>query len=147
MNQEETAQAVWDMLGLAVTGNISGAATMLQNVGMASDTSRMYGVCCALAEAGKQVLHQLYGNHAPRPGTPDMFILQELVPGATDEDPADAFALRFLTAWANDDRDTTFALYDAALNASDEEYVSSVGALLANVAGLCRLALKQKRSA
>jgi hypothetical protein len=147
MNQEETSQAVFDMIGLAVDGDISGAATLLQNVGMASDTHRMYGVCCALAEAGKHVLRQMYGDQAPCPGTPDMFVLQELVPGATDQDPPEAFALRFLTAWANNDRDTTLALYNAALKGSDDEYVSSVGALLAHVAGLCRLALKQKRSA
>lgn len=146
MNQEETTQAVWDMLGLAVGGDINGAATILQNVGMASDDHRMYGVCCGLAEAGKHVLHQLYGDQAPRPGTTDMFVMQELVPGATADDPPATFALRFLTAWANGDRATTLALFEAALSASDEEYVSSVGALLANVAGLCRLALKRKRA-
>ncbi|MEU0317086.1 hypothetical protein [Nocardioides sp. NPDC006273] len=146
MDHDETSQAVFDMLGKAVAGDICGAATALQTIGMASDNSRMYGVCCAIAEAGKHVLHQLYGEHAPRPGTPDMFVMQELVPGATADDPAEAFALRFLTAWANGDRATTLALFNAALDASDEEYVSSVGALLANVAGLCRLALKRKRA-
>lgn len=146
MNQEETAQAVWDMLGRAVAGDTCGAATALQSIGMASDTSRMYGVCCALAEAGKHVLRQMYGEQAPRPGTTDMFVMQELVPGATDDDPPAAFALRFLTAWSNGDQATTLALYEAAVNASDEEYVSSVGALLANVAGLCRLALDRKRA-
>jgi hypothetical protein len=146
MNEEETSQAVLGMLGLAVAGDVPGAATALQEIGMAGDTNRMFGVCCALAEAGRHVLHQLYGDQAPRPGTSDMFVLQELVPGATDQDPPKAFALRFLTAWANGDRATCMALYDAALEASDEEYVSSVAALLADVAGLCRLALKQKRA-
>jgi hypothetical protein len=146
MNQEETSQAVFEMLGLAVAGDVPGAATALQNIGMASDDHRMYGVCCALAEAGKHVLHQLYGDQAPRPGTSDMFVIQELIPGATAADPAEAFALRFLTAWANGDRVTTLALFNTALDASDDEYVSSVGALLANVAGLCRLALERKRA-
>ena len=145
MNEEETSQAVLDMLGLAVAGDTTGAATALQTLGVNSDTNLMYGVCCGLAEAGRLVLHQLYGNKAPRPGTNDMFVLQELVPGATDHDPPKAFALRFLTAWANSDRATTLALYNTALQASDEEYVSSVAALLADVAGLCRLALDQKR--
>lgn len=147
MTQEETAELVWQMLGQAVEGDTAGAATTLQTIGMAADDHRMYGVCCAIAAAGQQILHQLYGEHAPRPGTSDMYVLQELVPGAVTDDPAKGFALRFLTAYANGDTTTTLALFNTALNASDNEFCDSICALLAQVAGLARLALERKRSA
>ncbi|UZK54056.1 hypothetical protein NEH16_07745 [Streptomyces drozdowiczii] len=60
-----------------------------------------------------------------------------------EADPPKAFAVRFLTAYANGDHDTCLALFEAALHASDEQYVSSVCALLADVAGIYRLALKR----
>ena len=144
MTQEETAELVWQMLGQAVDGDTAGAATTLQTIGMNADDHRMYGVCCALASAGTQILHQVYGEHAPRPGTSDMYVFQELEHGAVNRDPAKAFAIRFLTAYANGDTQTTLALFNAALAASDEQYVSSTAALLANVAGLARLALEKR---
>lgn len=147
MDQHQTAELVWQMLGQAVDGDTAAAATTLQTIGMNADDHRMYGVCCALASAGQQILQQLYGEHAPRPGTSDMYVLEELVPGAVTDDPAKGFALRFLTAYANGDTTTTLALFNAALDASDDEFCDSICALLANVAGLARLALKQRRSA
>ncbi|MFG2763120.1 hypothetical protein [Streptomyces rubiginosohelvolus] len=141
MDQEKTGDLVFEAIAHAVAGNASEAATALMTIGQASDDNRMYGVCCAIASAGTHALGLVYGDRAPKPGTSDMYVLQELVPGATVDDPPKAFAMRFLTAYANGDTETCLALFDAALRSSDDEYVSSVCALLADVAGIYRLAL------
>ncbi|MBT2379006.1 hypothetical protein J7E90_17030 [Streptomyces sp. ISL-111] len=141
MDQQQTGDLVFEALAHAVDGNAAEAATALMTIGQASDNSVMYGVCCAIASAGTHALGLVYGDRAPKPGTTDMYVLQELEPGAIEADPPKAFAVRFLTAYANGDTDTCLALFDAALRASDDEYVSSVCALLADVAGIYRLAL------
>lgn len=141
MDQKQTGDRVFEALAQAVAGNASEAATALMTIGQTSDNNRMYGVCCAIASAGTHALGLVYGDRAPKPGTTDMYVLQELEPGAIEADPPKAFAVRFLTAYANGDTDTCLALFDAALRSSDDEYVSSVCALLADVAGIYRLAL------
>ncbi|MFB6696344.1 hypothetical protein [Streptomyces rubiginosohelvolus] len=141
MDQKQTGDLVFEALAHAVDGNASEAATALMTIGQASDDNRMYGVCCAIASAGTHALGLVYGDRAPKPGTTDMYVLQELEPGATEADPPKAFAVRFLTAYANGDTETCLALFEAALRSSDDEYVSSVCALLADVAGIYRLAL------
>ncbi|MCX4601182.1 hypothetical protein OG402_11855 [Streptomyces anulatus] len=141
MNQSETGDLVFEAIAQAVAGNASEAATALMTIGQNADTNLMYGVCCAIASAGTHALELVYGDRAPKHGTSDMYVLQELEPGAIGADPPKAFAVRFLTAYANGDTDTCLALFEAALRSSDDEYVSSVCALLADVAGIYRLAL------
>lgn len=142
MDQTQTGDLVFEALAHAVAGNADEAATTLMTIGQASDNSVMYGVCCAIASAGTHALGLVYGDQAPTPGT-GMYVLEELKPGAMEADPPKAFAVRFLTAYANGDTPTCLALFEAALHASDEQYVSSVCALLADVAGIYRLALKR----
>ncbi len=142
MDQTQTGDLVFEALAYAVDGNADAAATTLMKIGQASNNSVMYGVCCAIASAGTHALGLVYGDQAPTPGT-GMYVLEELKPGAMEADPPKAFAVRFLTAYANGDTPTCLALFEAALHASDEEYVSSVCALLADVAGIYRLALKR----
>ncbi|MFE9199961.1 hypothetical protein ACFYMH_28470 [Streptomyces albidoflavus] len=136
MNTDQTAEAVFEMLAHAVAGNTEQAAGLLESIGAQSDDHRMYGVCCALAEAGTQMLYKVFGEQPPE----HMWALQELSPGALAADPAKGFAVRFLIAYANGDRDTTLSLFQAALHADGDQYVDSVCALLAQVASLCRLA-------
>lgn len=144
MDDTATSQLAYDALARAVAGDAAGAATALQTIGQNSDEHRMYSVCCGFAEAGRLMLQRLYGDEAPTPGN-GMYVLDELVPGAAQQDPPKAFAMRFLVAHANGHADTTLALFKAAAAASDEEYVDSVCALLADVAGITRLALKETR--
>ncbi|MFF1958005.1 hypothetical protein ACFVWX_13565 [Streptomyces sp. NPDC058220] len=139
MDQAEASKLVFNALAHAVAGDSDAAATSLESLGTQSDNHQMYGVCCAIAEVGKRMMQRLFGEQP----TDSMVVLQELKPGAAMADPHRAFALRFLTAYANDDRDMTLALFDTALAAGGEQYVESVCALLAEVAGLCRLALAQ----
>jgi len=138
------ADLVWDALGRAVEGDTEGAAADLFTIGIEVDGNMMYGVCCAIAEAGHHILKRLYGDRAPRPGTDDMWRLMELEPGALLQDPVHAFSVRFLAAHANGDGPTAMALFNAALRAPDDLYVRSVCRLLADVAGLARLAIDKQ---
>lgn len=145
MDTEETSKLITSALAYAVAGDSHNAATTMQTIGEQSDAARMYGVCCALANVGKLSLQKIYGDQAPRPGSSELWGMEQLKPGALDSDPPKAFAARFLVAYANGDEDTCLALYDAAYKASDEEYVESIAALLADVAGITRLALDQQK--
>jgi hypothetical protein len=145
MDSHESVTLITEMIGHAIDGHADRAATLLQQIGVASDPSEMYGMCCAIAEVGKAALTKFYGDRAPDPARGDMWAMQELQPGAAVDDPAKGFSMRFLVAYANGDGASTVALYNTALGASDDEYVSSVAALLADVAGIARLALKDAR--
>ncbi|MEV6504849.1 hypothetical protein AB0M61_01845 [Streptomyces sp. NPDC051642] len=144
MDTETASRLVYEALAHGVAGDTEGAFNNLNTVCEEADQPRMYGVCCGLAEAGAHMLRKLYGERAPKSPEDGMFFLQELEPGAVGEDPAKAFSVRFLTAWANGDTDTTDALFSAATHASNEEYVDSVCALFADVVGICRLALDEQ---
>lgn len=131
MNQEQTAEAVWDLLGHAVEGRGDEAAQALVHIGSSVDANRMYGVCCALAEAGTFALKKLFAPAAF--AGPSMYGIHQLKHGT---DPAEMWGARFLVAYANGDRQMALALFEAALKASDEEYVVSVSQLVCTVAGV-----------
>jgi hypothetical protein len=145
LDRGEASKLAYDALCYMVAGDAEMAADLLTDLGTRADTSMMYGACCGLAEAGKIVLHKIYGEQAPRPGSSDMWVLEQLKPGTLDCDPVKAFSARFLVAYCNGDKDTTRALYETALNAGPDDYVASVCALLGDVAGICRLAIDPKR--
>lgn len=145
MDTDTASQLVYEALAHGVAGDTEGAFDKLNAVCTQADWPRMYGVCCGLAEAGAHMLRKIYGDQAPKTAADGMFIFQELQPGALADDPSKTFSMRFLTAWANGDRDTTHALFTAATKASDEEYVDSVCALFADVVGICRLALDEQK--
>lgn len=142
MDQSRLAEMTMDLICVALAGETDRAAATLQDIGMQTTHHEMYGVCCAIATAGVQALRKVYGaQYDPSGG--DLMVFEELTPGAMAEDPPKAWAMRFLVAYANDDTPSTLALFETALKASDEEYVSSVAALLVNVTGLLRLSLDE----
>lgn len=145
MDTDTASKLVFEALAHGVAGDTEGAFDKLNAVCEQADQPRMYGVCCGLAAAGAHMLRKIYGDQAPKTPDDGMFILQELEPGAASKDPAKAFSIRFLTAWANGDQDTTDALFTAATHASDEQYVDSVCALFADVVGITRLALDEQK--
>lgn len=145
MNSDTAANLIFEALAHAVAGNGDEAAHRLITIGAQSDTNQMYGVCCAIASAGEHMLCQIYGDRAPRPEHGEMWALQQMQPGALDDDPPKAFAARFLVAHCNRDTETALALFQAALESDDDQYVASVGALLATVAGISRLAIDEKK--
>jgi hypothetical protein len=146
VDTETASHLIFEALAHGVAGDTEGAFTKLNTVCEQADRPRMYGVCCALAEAGAHMLRKVYGDQAPKTPEDGMFVFQELQPGTLADDPAKAFSMRFLTAWANRDTDTTDALFTAATRASGEEYVDSVCALFADVVGITRLALDQQKT-
>lgn len=133
MTDEQATKAIWDMIGHAVEGRAEQAALLLMEIGQDSDSPRMYGVCCGIAEVGKQVLRKLYPAMVWGPSG-YMWAIKQL--GAGDGDPAETWAARFLVAWANNDTANTDALYRVAVDGTDDEYGSSICALLTTVAGL-----------
>jgi hypothetical protein len=146
MDKDRAASLIYEALAYAVAGEADKAATNLVTLGENCDDNEMYGTCCAIAEAGAFMLRKLYGDKAPTTPEEGMWVLQPLVPGAVDQDPAKAFSMRFLIATANGDRPTTLALFNAALHAGGDEYVDSVGSLLADVAGITRLVMDQQNA-
>ncbi|MFJ9029771.1 hypothetical protein ACIRQP_14805 [Streptomyces sp. NPDC102274] len=144
MDHDQLYPLVMTTIGHALDGNSTAAASSLMEIGQAVDENAMYGVCCAFAEVGKAALKKSYGDQAPDLNRGDMWAMATLKP--EEARPADVFATRFIVAYANDDRDATLALFQSALDASDDEYVSSTAALLATAAGLARLALDQAAS-
>lgn len=145
MNLDTTANLVFEALAHAVAGNADDAARHLITIGSQSDDNRMYGVCWAIASAGEHMLQRIYGDRAPHLEHGDMWVLQQLEPGSLDADAPKAFAARFLVAHCNADKETALALFQAALDSDGDEYVASVGALLAMVAGISRLAIAQNK--
>jgi hypothetical protein len=144
ISTEDASKLIYEALAHGVAGDGDTAIDKLNTVCEDADGPRMYGVCCALAEAGAHMLRRVYGDKAPKTPDDGMWIMQELRPGDTDNDPAKTFSMRFLIAWANGDQDTTDALFTAATHASNEQYIDSVCALFADVIGITRLAMDQK---
>lgn len=147
ISTEDASKLIFEALAHGVAGDGDTAIDKLNTVCEDADGPRMFGVCCALAEAGAHMLRRIYGDKAPKTPEDGMWVMQELQPGAMGDDPAKAFSMRFLIAWANDDRDTANALFTAATHASNEEYIDSVCALFADVIGITRLALDQDKPA
>lgn len=146
MSTEDASKLIFEALAHGVAGDGDTAINTLSSVCEEADRPRMYGVCCALAEAGSHMLRKIYGDQAPKTSEDGMFVFQELQPGSLADDPARTFSMRFLTAWANGDTDTTNALFTAATHASNEQYIDSVCALFADVIGITRLALDQQKT-
>lgn len=139
---QERGDLVMHIVADAIDGRSADAAAALVDLGATSTDTEMYGVCCGIAAVGVHCLQKIYDRQAADVVAGDMWALQELTPGTLGADPCAAFSLRFLIAYANQDGQTTLALFDAALDSDGDQYVTSVSKLLADVAGIARMALK-----
>lgn len=139
MNHERLYELTMRTISRAMDGDSHGATVAMMDIGQEGDWADVYGACCAFAEVGKAALKKIYGDRAPDPSRGDMWAMQFL--GSGPGDPAEVFACRFIIAYANDDKPQALALFRTALESSDEEYVSSVGQLLATAVSLSRTAL------
>jgi hypothetical protein len=142
MEHEKLLNLTMTAISRAMAGDSAGAASALIEIGQSDDPFDVFGACCAFAEVGKAALKKIYGDKAPDPSRGDMWAMQML--DAARSDPAEVFACRFIVAYANDDKEQAPALFRAALESSDDEYVTSVSQLLATAVSLSRTALEQK---
>lgn len=131
MNSRQTADAVHDVLAHALRGDTRASWDALIGIITTVTGHRMYGVCCVLAEAGTRALKKLYAPAAF--AGPSLYTLHQLQPAA---DAPNLWAARFVVAHANCDQAMTLALFETAVEASPEEFLDSVGALVTTVTGL-----------
>src|SRR5690554_5019115 len=110
MDRDQLGQPVIRAFNAAVDRDLSGVADALDAIGTTGDPFDMYAACCGFAEIGKGALKKIYGDRAPRPEQGDMWVIEEMQPGALSDDPPKAFAARFLIAYCNDDKKTAPAL-------------------------------------
>lgn len=142
MDRKRLAQLTMDALSFAILADADRATEALNEIGTSGDPFDMYSACCGFAEVAKRAMTKVFRDE-PNLAAGDMWVLEELKPGGLDDDPAKTFAVRFVVAYANDDKDTAPALYRAALEAGPEQFTESVCALLADAADLHRLSLRQ----
>ncbi|MEV0444976.1 hypothetical protein AB0I84_31475 [Streptomyces spectabilis] len=140
MNQDETAERVWESVGLWADGRRDEAMRELADLTEGQTLPELYGVACGLAAVAQAALTQMHGL---RPGaafwgvrTPD---------GASPEDTLAAeqlFTARFIAAFLNSDTDTTMALFVTVCTAPDPALLPAcLGTMLAATGGaVCALA-------
>lgn len=139
MDRDRLAQLTMDAVASAVEGNAERASDAMTAIGTSGDPFDMYAACCAFADVAKRAMVKATGTE-PNLAAGDMWAIVDLTPDQ-DHDPAETFAVRFLIAYANDDRETPPALYRAALEAGPDHFIASTCALLSNAAGLHRMAM------
>lgn len=144
MDHDRLYELTMRAIGCALESDAEGATDAMLEIGQNGTWQNVYGACCAFAEVGKAALIKFYGDKAPDTDRGDSWGMTILDPAKAD--PAEVFASRFIVAYANDDKDTAFALFRAALDSSAEEYVSSVAQLLATAASLANSALEHTRA-
>ncbi|WP_324787154.1 hypothetical protein [Streptomyces sp. H51] len=136
MDTPRRAHLVMQVLQHAIDSDHDRAMRLTGEIAAASTGSKMYGVCCAFAEAARQTLISLYGHPSPE----GLWALTAPDPADGPQHPAHAFSVRFITAFANGDMPTCQALYLAMANATAEDYAHSVTALIGVAAHLARVA-------
>jgi hypothetical protein len=142
VDEQELADLVMTALADAIEGDVDAAATAVCTIGERSGPGQfdVYAACCGFAGAAKQALVKLSGGKEPDASLGQMWGMQSL-PGA---DAAQLWAMRFIVAYCNDDKDQALALWRTVLNQTDEDYVASVAAVLSTAASLWRTFKEQK---
>jgi hypothetical protein len=139
MDRDLFTRLTMDAMAFTVLKDADRAIEALDQISESGDPFDMYVACCGFAEVAKRAMQTVLGE-TPDLSAGDMWILQEIEPGAMDADPVKTFSMRFMIAYANDDKDTTPALYRAALEAGPDQFAESVCQLLIDAADLHRLA-------
>ncbi|MGW1626309.1 hypothetical protein [Streptomyces sp. NPDC002172] len=139
MDTFRRSQLVLEMLRHAADGNPHETMRVLGDIARACDGQQMYGVCCGIADAARQSLTNLFGHPSPEG-------LWAMAAGDPDEGcqhPAHTFALRFVAAYVNGDKEICGALYLAAYRASPADFGHSVTALIGLAGYLARAAIEE----
>lgn len=131
MEREEMKRLAMDALQHTVNGEPEAAATIVNTLASTGDSSDLYGACCGWAGSAEVALEHIHGK--PNGG---MWSVDAIQSDAVGVGPEQAFALRFIAAYANDDPATTEALFLAAANADGDQTTSSLACLLQTAADL-----------
>lgn len=138
MDDNELAEHVMVALAAAIDNDDHGCCGALAAIHATGDPHDMYRACCGFAEAARGAMVRLYGR-SPDLEAGDMWAAVPLAPQVAEEaDPAALFSMRFTIAYANDDKDNTPALFQAALDSG--RYPESVMSLVLDAANLTVLA-------
>lgn len=121
MELEEVKRFSLAALQYAVDGRYEIAATIVNAVALNGTGHSLYAACCTWAGSAEVALERVHGPIG------DNVWSFTADPG---DGPAETFARRFITAYGNDDPDTTVALFRAAAAAGDEQFSASLSALL-----------------
>jgi hypothetical protein len=105
MNRDEAKRLTLDALQHTLDGNFDRASENVATLFDTKDPSILYLAC-------------------------GEWTLADVHPDGLGSDPAETFALRFITAYCNGDWPTTAALFSAAVRAEGEQLAKSMAALL-----------------
>jgi hypothetical protein len=130
---------VQEILRHTLEGRPALAQSLVDVVVEHGDTADLYGLCCAAADTAQTALLTLFpqaaaGKAGDRWQLP-LGMAQDLA-----ADPHRLFALRFVTAYLNQDTAMAVALFQAAEAAGGQDRLESVCALLAHVRALTQRA-------
>lgn len=142
MTDEEAEDIIHEMIGEAAFGDSEKAGELLRKLGMSHTSAEMFVVCATIAEYGAAGLRHAAGDAVL--GGAVMVVPRSLPPEMVAEHPAEAFAERFIAAWANGDHEMCQDLFVASLELTDQQHVDGVAALVSLSAHLTRKEYEEK---
>jgi hypothetical protein len=125
MTQDEAKRLTLDALQHTLDGDLDRASRNVTILFEAKDPSILYLACGGWAGSAETALERIHGERPEGEWT-----LADVHPGGLGSDPAETFALRFITAYCNSDWPTTAALFASAVRAEGEQFGKSMAALL-----------------
>ncbi|MFD9903869.1 hypothetical protein [Streptomyces sp. NPDC059063] len=140
----EAAKMAYEAVEARVGGDLEKSSALMAMLHADSDLPRMYAVCCSIAHIGRHALLWLFGERAPDLERGEQWAIEQIEPGVLDADPVQAFAVRFLVAYCNEDQATDEALFMTAVEGGVEHLVACVARLVTDVAALYVAVLRQQ---
>ena len=136
MSDDEVTELAHQALALGMDGRTEEAAHILTRLLGDGDVDSVFRLCCGFAEEGRKALVKTAGPHAPIFENGEQWVFGENTPDALD-DPATAFSVRFLVAYANGHEDTARAHYNALFLVGDDIRIKGVTRLFGDITALC----------
>jgi hypothetical protein len=129
MDHETAKRITLETLQHAVNGRLGQVCENVKTLCDTGDLQIAYLACCGWAGSSEVALERIHGPAGT--WTPS-----DIRTGGLDDRPEKTFALRFITAYSNDDPDTTEALFVAAVNSAGDQFAKCLISLLMTAADL-----------
>lgn len=139
MSDDEVTQLAHQALALGMDGCTEEAGDILTRLLDDGDVDSVFSLCRQFAEEGRKALVKVAGPNAPIFENGEQWTFGQYAPGDL-EDPAAAFSVRFLVAYANGHEDTARAHYNALFLVGDDTRIKGVTRLFADITALCWMA-------